>query len=314
LRQPAEHLVDTEQDGAAAVIAGGLLAYIPSPSQGVWHLGPIPIRAYALCIITGIIVAIWMGERRYVARGGSPGTVADVAVWAVPFGIIGGRLYHLATSWQPYFGAGGHPLNAFKIWNGGLGIWGAVALGGVGAWIACRRMGIPLAPLADAIAPGILVAQAIGRWGNWFNQELFGRPTTLPWGLEIDLAHRPVGYEQYATFHPTFLYESLWMLVVAAFLLWADKRFRMGHGRVFGLYVALYTFGRIWWELLRIDDANHILGLRVNVWVAVLVCAGSIVWLVRSARRHPGREEVVDPRVGRSEHDQEQEQQEEGVS
>jgi prolipoprotein diacylglyceryl transferase len=312
LRQPAEHLVDTEQDGAAAVIAGGLLAYIPSPSQGVWHLGPIPIRAYALCIITGIIVAIWMGERRYVARGGSPGTVADVAVWAVPFGIIGGRLYHLATSWQPYFGAGGHPLNAFKIWNGGLGIWGAVALGGVGAWIACRRMGIPLAPLADAIAPGILVAQAIGRWGNWFNQELFGRPTTLPWGLEIDLAHRPVGYEQYATFHPTFLYESLWMLVVAAFLLWADKRFRMGHGRVFGLYVALYTFGRIWWELLRIDDANHILGVRVNVWVAVLVCAGSIVWLVRSARRHPGREEVVDPRVGRSEHDQEQ--QEEGVS
>ncbi len=296
------------------MIAGGLLAYIPSPSQGVWHLGPIPIRAYALCIITGIIVAIWMGERRYVARGGSPGTVADVAVWAVPFGIIGGRLYHLITSWQPYFGAGGHPLNAFKIWNGGLGIWGAVALGGVGAWIACRRMGIPLAPLADAIAPGILVAQAIGRWGNWFNQELFGRPTTLPWGLEIDLAHRPVGYEQYATFHPTFLYESLWMLVVAAFLLWADKRFRMGHGRVFGLYVALYTFGRIWWELLRIDDANHILGLRVNVWVAVLVCAGSIVWLVRSARRHPGREEVVDPRVGRSEHDQEQEQQEEGVS
>lgn len=294
------------------MIAGGLLAYIPSPSQGVWHLGPIPIRAYALCIITGIIVAIWMGERRYVARGGSPGTVADVAVWAVPFGIIGGRLYHLVTSWQPYFGAGGHPLNAFKIWNGGLGIWGAVALGGVGAWIACRRMGIPLAPLADAIAPGILVAQAIGRWGNWFNQELFGRPTTLPWGLEIDLAHRPVGYEQYATFQPTFLYESLWMLVVAAFLLWADKRFRMGHGRVFGLYVALYTFGRIWWELLRIDDANHILGVRVNVWVAVLVCAGSIVWLVRSARRHPGREEVVDPRVGRSEHDQEQ--QEEGVS
>ena len=294
------------------MIAGGLLAYIPSPSQGVWHLGPIPIRAYALCIITGIIVAIWMGERRYVARGGSPGTVADVAVWAVPFGIIGGRLYHLVTSWQPYFGAGGHPLNAFKIWNGGLGIWGAVALGGVGAWIACRRMGIPLAPLADAIAPGILVAQAIGRWGNWFNQELFGRPTTLPWGLEIDLAHRPVGYEQYATFQPTFLYESLWMLVVAAFLLWADKRFRIGHGRVFGLYVALYTFGRIWWELLRIDDANHILGVRVNVWVAVLVCAGSIVWLVRSARRHPGREEVVDPRVGRPEHDQEQ--QEEGVS
>jgi prolipoprotein diacylglyceryl transferase len=295
------------------VIAGGLLAFIPSPAQGVWHLGPIPIRAYALCIITGIIVAIWMGERRYVARGGSPGTVADVAVWAVPFGIIGGRLYHLITSWQPYFGAGGHPLNAFKIWNGGLGIWGAVALGGVGAWIACRRMGIPLAPLADAIAPGILVAQAIGRWGNWFNQELFGRPTTLPWGLEIDLAHRPVGYEQYATFQPTFLYESLWMLVVAAFLLWADKRFTMGHGRVFGLYVALYTFGRIWWELLRIDDANHILGVRVNVWVAILVCAGSIMWLIRSARRHPGREEVVDPRVAQRQ-EQLEEQPQEGVS
>lgn len=294
--------------------ASSVLAYIPSPARGVWHLGPIPIRAYALCIITGIIIAIWMGERRYVARGGSPGTVADVAVWAVPFGIIGGRLYHLVTSWQPYFGAGGHPLNAFKIWNGGLGIWGAVALGGVGAWIACRRLGIPLAPLADAIAPGILVAQAIGRWGNWFNQELFGRPTALPWGLEIDLAHRPPGYEQYATFQPTFLYESVWMLIVAGFLLWADRRFTLSHGRVFGLYVALYTFGRIWWELLRIDEANHILGLRVNVWVAILVCAGSVVWLVWSWRKHPGPDEVVDPRVQRAAPQPEERQEQQEVS
>ena len=219
-------------------------AFIPSPSQGVWQLGPFPIRAYAFAIILGIIVAIWLTDRRWVARGGRPGTTADVAVWAVPFGIVGGRIYHVITSPQAYFGAGGHPVDAFKIWQGGLGIWGAVAFGALGAWIGCRRQGILLPPFADAIAPGLALAQALGRWGNWFNQELFGRPTTLPWGLEIDPAHRPAGYEQYATFHPTFLYESLWCVVVAIVLIWADRRFTMGHGRVFLLYIALYTTGR----------------------------------------------------------------------
>jgi len=267
-------------------------AFIPSPSQGVWQLGPFPIRAYAFAIILGIIVAIWLTDRRWVARGGRPGTTADVAVWAVPFGIVGGRIYHVITSPQAYFGAGGHPVDAVKIWQGGLGIWGAVAFGALGAWIGCRRQGILLPPFADAIAPGLALAQAIGRWGNWFNQELFGRPTTLPWGLEIDAAHRPPGYEQYATFHPTFLYESLWCVVVAVVLIWADRRFTMGHGRVFLLYIALYTTGRFAFELVRIDDANRIFGLRVNTWVAGIAFVGSVVALVWSARNRPGRESV----------------------
>ena len=267
-------------------------AFIPSPSQGVWQLGPFPIRAYAFAIILGIVVAIWLTDRRWVARGGRPGTTADVAVWAVPFGIVGGRIYHVITSPQAYFGAGGHPVDAFKIWQGGLGIWGAVAFGALGAWIGCRRRGILLPPFADAIAPGLALAQALGRWGNWFNQELFGRPTTLPWGLEIDPAHRPAGYEQYATFHPTFLYESLWCVVIAIVLIWADRRFTMGHGRVFLLYIALYTTGRFGFELVRIDDANRIFGLRVNTWVAGIAFVGSVVALVWSARNRPGRESV----------------------
>jgi prolipoprotein diacylglyceryl transferase len=265
-------------------------ASIPSPSQGVWNLGPLPLRGYALCIILGIVLAVVIADRRYRTRGGRRGLVADVAIWAVPFGIIGGRLYHVITTWQPYFGSGGHPVDALKIWEGGLGIWGAIALGGVGAYIGCRRQGVVLPPFADAAAPGFLVAQAVGRWGNWFNQELFGKPTTLPWGLQIDPAHRPPGYEAYATFQPTFLYESLWCLGAAAVLVWADRRWRLGHGRAFMLYVALYTAGRFWIELLRIDDANHILGLRVNTWVSSLVFVGAVVAFIVSARLRPGRE------------------------
>ena len=276
-----------------------LLASIPSPSQGVWTIGPFPIRAYALCILAGIFVAVWIGGRRWVARGGAPGTVADVAVWAVPLGIVGGRLYHVVTDWQLYFGATGSGwLNALKIWDGGLGIWGAILLGGVGAWIGVRRKGIPLPPFADAIAPGTAVAQAIGRFGNWFNQELFGRPTDLPWGLEIDPAHRPVGYEQFATYHPTFLYEALWCLAVAGIVVWADRRFTMGHARVFALYVGLYAVGRGFIESLRIDEAHHFFGIRLNVFTAVVVALGALVYLVVSARLRPGREapELLDPR------------------
>ena len=222
-------------------------AYIPSPDQGVWNLGPLPLRAYALLIVLGIIVAVWWGNRRYVARGGAPGIVTDIAIWAVPFGIVGGRLYHVVSDHQIYFGPEGSGwVAALRIWDGGLGIWGAVALGALGAWIGARRAGVLLPPVADAIAPAIVVAQAIGRWGNWFNQELFGAPTDLPWGLEIDLVHRPAGYEEFATFHPTFLYESLWLAGVALVLVWADRRFQMGHGRVFALYVLLYCAGRVW--------------------------------------------------------------------
>ncbi|MGY1731256.1 prolipoprotein diacylglyceryl transferase [Geodermatophilus sp. SYSU D01045] len=257
-----------------------VLASIPSPAQGVWHLGLFPLRAYALCIVAGIVAACWIAEKRWVARGGRPGEVLDIAMWAVPFGILGGRLYHVVTTPQPYFGEGGDPLRAFAIWEGGLGIWGAIALGGVGAWIACRRRGIPLPAFGDAIAPGLLVAQAVGRLGNWFNQELFGRPTTLPWALEIDAAHRPDGYEAFATFHPAFLYELLWNLAAAAVVVWADRRFRLSHGRAFALYVALYCAGRLWIELLRIDDANRFLSVRINVFTSIVVGLLAVAYMV----------------------------------
>lgn len=167
------------------------LAFLPSPSTGVVNLGPIPLRAYAFCIILGIFVALWLSSRRWAARGGYKETVGDIAMWAVPFGLVGGRLYHVITSPEAYFGAGGDPIRALYIWEGGLGIWGAIALGGVGAWIGCRRQGVSFLAFADTVAPGVALAQAIGRWGNWFNQELYGKPTTLPWGLEIDPDKRP---------------------------------------------------------------------------------------------------------------------------
>jgi len=267
-----------------------LLMAIPSPEDGVWNLGPVPLRAYAMCIIAGIFIAVWVGQRRWEDRGGDRALISDVAIWAVPFGIVGGRLYHVISSPDAYFGAGGNPIKAFAVWEGGLGIWGAIALGGVGAWIACRRAGVRLPPLADALAPALALAQAAGRWGNWFNQELFGGPTSLPWALQIDPQFRPVGFEEVATFHPTFLYESLWNIGVALLVVWADRRWRLGHGRVFALYVAAYTVGRGWIEYLRIDPAEDVLGLRLNVWVSLLVLLGAIAYLVVSNRRHPGRE------------------------
>ncbi|MFD9125665.1 prolipoprotein diacylglyceryl transferase [Kitasatospora sp. NPDC059571] len=272
------------------------LAYLPSPSRGVLHLGPIPLRAYAFCIIIGVVVAVWLGSKRWVARGGAKHTVGDIAVWAVPFGLVGGRLYHVITDHQLYFGNGRNPWNAFKIWEGGLGIWGAIALGAVGAWIGCRRRGVPLPAYADAIAPGIALAQAFGRWGNWFNQELYGKPTTLPWGLEIHKVEAD-GTVVDGVFHPTFLYESLWCVGVALLVIWADRRFTLGHGRAFALYVAAYTVGRFWIEYLRIDEAHHILGLRLNDWTAILVFAAAVAYLVIVGKKRPGREapDSIDP-------------------
>ncbi|MFJ6936141.1 prolipoprotein diacylglyceryl transferase [Streptomyces sp. NPDC101132] len=269
------------------------LAFIPSPSTGVIHLGPVPLRGYAFCIILGVFVAVWLGNKRWIARGGKPGTVADIAVWAVPFGLVGGRLYHVITDYQLYFGEGENWVDAFKIWEGGLGIWGAIALGAVGAWIGCRRRGIPLPAWADALAPGIALAQAIGRWGNWFNQELYGRATDLPWALEISEGPNRVA----GTYHPTFLYESLWCVGVALLVIWADRRFTLGHGRAFALYVAAYCAGRGWIEYMRVDEAHHVLGLRLNVWTAIVVGLLAVVYLVVSARLRPGREEVVEPEV-----------------
>jgi prolipoprotein diacylglyceryl transferase len=271
------------------------LAFIPSPSQGVVHLGPIPLRGYAFCIIIGVFVAVWLGNRRWLARGGKANTVADISVWAVPFGLIGGRLYHVITDYELYFTDGKDWVDAFKIWQGGLGIWGAIALGALGAWIGCRRRGIALPAYADAIAPGIALAQAIGRWGNWFNQELFGKPSDLPWALKIDAEHRPDMTPDAATYQPTFLYESLWCVGVALLVIWADRRFKLGHGRVFALYVAAYTVGRFWIEYLRVDDTHHILGLRFNDWTAIVLFAAAVLYLVLSARNRPGREATVEP-------------------
>ncbi len=268
---------------------------IPSPAQSIWYVGPLPLRAYALAIMVGIVAAIVITQRRWEARGGDPEQVLEIAFWAVPFGIVGGRIYHVISSPDRYFGVGGDPVKAFFIWEGGLGIWGAVALGAVGAWIGCRRQGVSFAAYADALAPGLLVAQAIGRLGNWFNQELFGGPTTLPWGLRIDPLnpHFPAGYPPETLFHPTFLYELLWNLAGALLLIWAERKFRLGHGRVFWLYVMVYTLGRVWIEMLRIDPAHTVFGVRLNVWTSVLVLLGALVAFLVVGRRHPGRETMV---------------------
>lgn len=270
----------------------------PSPpvEWAAFHLGPLTVRAYSLWILAGIFFALWLTTRRWIERGGKAEVVGDVGFWAIPFGIIGGRLYHLITTPEPYFGEGGHPMNAFKIWEGGLGIWGAVALGSLGAYIGCRRHGVTFTAFMDAAAPGILVAQAIGRMGNYFNQELFGGPTDLPWAVRIDPAFRPVGFEQFTTFHPTFLYELLWNLAGAALIMYLDRRLDLRGGRVFWLYVMVYVSGRLWIEMVRIDTAVHVLGLRINVWVSIGVLLLSIFMFVWWGRRQAAR-----PRLPRDE-------------
>jgi len=252
-----------------------------------------------LFIIVGIVVALVLGDRRWVDRGGQAGVIYDIALWAVPFGLIGGRLYHVITDWRTYFGDDGAGLaGALRIWDGGLGIWGAVALGGVGAWIGCRQKGIPLPAFGDAIAPGIILAQAIGRLGNYFNQELYGRPTTLPWGLEIYERRDATGAldtlngvstgQLIEVVHPTFLYELLWNVLVFAALIYIDRRFKVGHGRLFAMYVAGYCLGRFWIELMRSDVATHIAGIRVNSFTSTFVFIGAVVYIMVAPK---GREE-----------------------
>ncbi|WP_068923055.1 prolipoprotein diacylglyceryl transferase [Planobispora rosea] len=268
------------------------LATIPSPPEGGWYLGPVPVRAYTICMLLGIVVAVVIAERRWRNRGGRPGTMLDLATWGIPSGIIGARLYHVITDWQLYFGpdAPHRPIDAILIWGEsgpgwrGLSIWGAVALGGVGVWIACRRRGIAVSAVADAVAPAIPVGQAIARWGNYFNQELFGSPTDLPWGLEIE-AGRPGTVAGAATYHPAFLYESLWNLALALALIWAGRRFLLRHGRLFALYVAGYTAGRFWIEGLRVDPANEILGLRLNQWTSIILFLGALAYVYLSRNR-----------------------------
>ena len=264
-------------------------ASIPSPSRNAWHLGPFSLRAYALCILAGVFIAVWWTSRRYRARGGDGDTVLDVAVLSVPVGILGARLYHVITSPDAYFGPGGDPVRIVQIWRGGLGIWGGVAAGlAAAAWLM-RRRGLRLAPLTDAVAPALLVAQAVGRVGNWFNQELFGAPTALPWGLEIDDAHLPAGCAPGTLFHPTFLYEALWNLAGAALLVLLERRLRRRDGttggRLIWAYLMVYTVGRAWIEYLRVDEAAVVLGLRLNEWTAMIVFLVGLVGFVAASRR-----------------------------
>ena len=275
-----------------------LLANIPSPPQGVWQLGPIPLRGYALSILAGIVIAVLWAKRRYADRGGNPEIVLDVAIAAIPAGIIGGRIYHVLTDWPKYFGEGGNPAQAFNITAGGLGIWGAVALGTLAGLAVLKYRKVPVAPMLDAVAPTIILAQGIGRLGNWFNQELHGGPTTLPWGLEIyervdeagNLA--PVSGvstgEVLAVVHPTFLYELVWNVAICVLLVWLDRRFRLGGGVVFALYVAGYTLGRFFIELIRTDAATEVFGgLRINTVTSAVVflVACGFVFMLRHKRR-----------------------------
>jgi prolipoprotein diacylglyceryl transferase len=275
-----------------------IVAAIPSPSTSVWHVFGLPVRAYAICIVLGIVAAVLIMERRLRARGVAPWASLDMAVWAVPFGIVGARIYHLITSPQDYFGSGGDPIKALYIWEGGLGIWGAVAGGALGAWLAARQLGLPLAVFADALAPGLPVAQAIGRLGNWFNNELYGRVTTLPWGLRVhDMDDKNPGHAltvdgkpsvKADLYHPTFLYELLWDLGVGLLVWLLDRKYKFGRGRAFALYVMAYTAGRFWIEMLRDDEANKFFGIRLNVFTAAIVFVGGLIYflVVRGPRAY----------------------------
>lgn len=260
--------------------------FIPTPSSSSIKLGAVTLHYYALCILLGVIVALAVGGVRWRKSGGITSELYDLAIYVIPAGVLGGRIYHVLTAPELYFGARGHFASAFKIWEGGMGIWGAVALGSATAYIYFRRGGrsISFAMAADALAPGILLAQAIGRWGNWFNHELFGRPSTLPWALQVPAGDRPTGYEGYLTFHPTFLYESLWCLICAGIILFLPQVRRLAPGNTFLLYIFLYCLGRSWIEALRIDSAHLIGGLRLNIWVAVLCGGLSLLLLVKRER------------------------------
>jgi prolipoprotein diacylglyceryl transferase len=265
---------------------------IPSPDISSFQLGPITIHFYALCIIAGIIAAVLLTNARLTKRGAEPWVVIDISLLAVPLAIIVARIYHVVTHWGFYFGEGKNPLSALYIWEGGIAIYGALIGGAVGAWLGCRWTGIRFWTFADALAPGLLLAQAMGRFGNWFNQELFGLPTDLPWGLEIDYPNSawPVGLPEGTLFHPTFLYEVIWNLLGVLVLLWAGRRLRLQWGRLFGLYLVWYSAGRIVWESIRIDPSDIILGLRTNVWAAIAGVVLGLVIIIVQKRRHPGVE------------------------
>jgi prolipoprotein diacylglyceryl transferase len=272
-----------------------IIAAIPSPDVSYIELGPFRIHFYALFILAGIVIALILTESRLRARGAEAGIALDISLWAIPFGILGGRFFHVLTHPADYFYPGADLLAVFRIWEGGLAIYGALILGSVGAYIGARSTGIKFTSYLDAVAPGVLLAQAIGRWGNYFNNELFGTPTDLPWGLEIPSSNPayPAGLPEGVLFHPTFLYESIWSLAGVAMLLAADRRFNLRWGKMLGLYLVYYSVGRVWIEAIRIDPSEIVLGLRINIWSAIAGIVIGLAIIVIQSRRHPGQESSV---------------------
>ena len=269
------------------------LAYIPSPTISQFSIGPVTIHIYALCILMGIVLAVWITTTRWKKLGGNFDQVLDITLVSVPAGIIGARLYHIITTPERFFGPDGDWAEMFRIWNGGLGIWGGVLFGALAAWAWCRHKHYPMALLADAIAPGLLVAQAVGRLGNWFNQELYGAPTTLPWGLKLNMEGTAIGHSEQCydgatcpsgtLFHPTFLYEMIWNLIGAAIIVYIGSKAmkKLKAGSLFAVYIMWYSLGRTWIESLRIDYAHEFLGVRINVWVSMAVFVlGAVSFIV----------------------------------
>lgn len=265
------------------------VAYLPSPGRGVWHLGPLPVRGYAVCAIAGVVVALWLTSRRYRGMGGPRGLVLDVATFAVPAGIAGARIYGVLTDYHLYFGHGRDWVSIFRIWDGGLGAAGMVAGAAIGAWIYCRRSRYSLGPIAVAATPALAVAQAIAVWGNWFSQRMYGTPSTLPWAVAISPEHRANDYESFATFQPLFAYESLWDLLVAVAVGYVIHRFALTGDRAFAAYAALVGIGRLVVELLRIDPSPRLLGVHVTDLTTAVVIVGAVAYLCTTLRRTRGR-------------------------
>ncbi len=272
-----------------------IFASIPAPVANTWQLGIFQIRFYALFIIVGIVLAVAVSALRISKRKGNAGLSIDIGLWAIVLGIVGARLYHVVTHLNDYFGAGKDPISALYIWQGGLAIYGGLLFGALGAYIGCRIAGVKFFAYADALVPGLLLAQAVGRWGNYFNNELFGIPTDLPWGLEISVGNpaKPVGLPDSLTYHPTFLYESIWSLLGIAVLLWAEKRFNLQWGRMFAAYLMFYSFGRVFIESIRLDPAYVLFGVRLNVWSAVVAFAIGLVIFVVQGQKHTGVESTI---------------------
>ena len=255
-----------------------MLFFIPSPHTGVVHIGPLQLHMYGLTLLVAILACVWLTGHRWKAMGGEWDLVTRVAVWGVAFGVVGARLYHDITSWSEVPTPKWQGI--FEVWKGGLGIWGGILFGALAGAVVVRRSGADVSKFLDAAAPGLLLAQGIGRIGNWWNQELYGKPTKLPWGLEISVAHRPLQYLDRATFHPTFLYELIWDFIGVGMLLYVSRRYTIRPPALFSLYVAWYCFGRIFEELLRIDPSHHIAGLRLNAWVSIILFCGSTTYFI----------------------------------